>query len=153
MKRLSAMVIFALWLTACTESAQQTATSSLDDFKGQWLLVNYWAQWCKPCIQEIPELNRINDEFSEVSVLGVNFDGITGDELATQIRALGVEFPILAQDPAAELGISRPQVLPTTLVLDPSGELVQTLIGPQTLSSLAAATGQSPADDTASEHE
>lgn len=148
--RLLVLVIFTTALVACTDSAKHTDTPRLEDFRGQWLLINYWAQWCKPCIQEIPELNQINREFSQVSVLGVNYDGITGEDLETQIRELGVDFPNLARDPAAELGLSRPQVLPTTLVLDPSGQLSQTLIGPQTLSSLAVATGQPLPDGTSS---
>ena len=149
--KLLTLVIFTVLLTACTEPTEQSTSARIEGLKGQWILINYWAKWCKPCIQEIPELNGINHEFSQVSVLGVNFDGITGEELETQIRELGVEFPTLAQDPAAELGVSRPQVLPTTLVLDPSGQLTQTLIGPQTLSSLAAATEQSLPDGTANQ--
>ena len=77
-----------------------------------------------------------------VTVVGVNYDGTSGEELELQRQKLGVQFASLEADPAAELGIPRPVVLPTTLILDPTGRLVATLVGPQTLSSLAQATQQ-----------
>ena len=75
-------------------------------------------------------------------MLGVNFDGNTGAELETQVEKLGIAFPTLLEDPAAQLGMQKPSVLPTTLVFDPDGRLANTLVGPQTLESLALATGQ-----------
>ena len=110
--------------------------------RGHWVVVNYWAEWCKPCIKEIPELNQLAREHGEIRVFGVNYDDETGDELRAQVKKLGIEFPLLTVDPAAELGITRPAVLPTTLILTPSGELAATLVGPQTLESLLAATGK-----------
>ncbi len=108
------------------------------------MVINYWAKWCKPCIKEIPELNELNQSYSEVTVVGVNYDGATGESLATQVEQLGIEFTILAQDPAAELNQPRPVVLPTTIILDPTGTISHTLLGPQTLASLIKATQQSP---------
>jgi thiol-disulfide isomerase/thioredoxin len=140
--RTSLILALMLMLGGCSDSAQQLPTPVIADLRGQWVVVNYWAKWCKPCIAEIPELNRLNREFAAVTVLGVNYDGESGEELSTQIRDLGVDFAMLAQDPAPELGTPRPMVLPTTLILDPAGQLTQTLIGPQTLESLAEATGQ-----------
>ena len=72
----------------------------------------------------------------------VNFDGIGGEQLADQIRKLGIETPALLQDPASLLGYERPKALPTTLVFGPDGKLRQTLQGPQTEASLAAAIGE-----------
>ena len=111
----------------------------LDAHRGQWVLVNYWAQWCKPCVKEIPELNELDQSRDDITVLGVNYDGLTGAELETQLTELGVKFANLEQDPAAALGVPRPVVLPTTFVLNPDGELVNTLVGPQTLQSLSEA--------------
>lgn len=109
---------------------------------GQWVVINYWAQWCKPCIEEIPQLNTLDSEYRDVTVLGVNYDGATGEDLEQQRQQLGVRFANLEQDPAEQLGQSRPVVLPTTFIVNPQGELVQTLIGPQTLESLVQATRQ-----------
>lgn len=135
----------ALVLAACSSDDKPGNTLQLDRLQGQWVVINYWATWCKPCIQEIPELNSLA-ELPGVTVLGVNYDGVDGEQLAQQIEQLGIAFPVLTTDPASQLGEARPMVLPTTYVLDPSGQLRETLIGPQTLESLAAATGQEHSD-------
>ena len=137
-----ALLSILLLLAACGPAA--TPGTSLDlngKLQGQWVVINYWAIWCKPCAQEIPELNALA-ELPGVSVLGVNFDGASGAELAEQERKLGIAFPTLEIDPAVQLGVARPVVLPTTLVIAPDGHLREILVGPQTLESLAAATGQ-----------
>lgn len=107
---------------------------------GRWTFVNYWAEWCKPCIREIPELNALHAE-DGFRVFGVNFDGAKGEELEGQEARLGVAFPTLAADPAARFGLARPEVLPTTLVLTPAGQLYRVLVGPQTADSLKSVTG------------
>ena len=131
-----------LSLLGCTKHDPGTTLSSLERLQGQWVVVNYWAQWCTPCIKEIPELNRLDQDYTGVTVVGVNYDGTNGEELELQRQKLGVTFASLESDPAAQLGIPRPAVLPTTLILDPTGRLVATLIGPQTLASLVQATQQ-----------
>ena len=93
-------------------------------------MVNYWAIWCTPCREEIPELNRLAEQ-KDITVLGVNFDAKLGESLAKDSMDLGIEFPTI-DDPSGLLGIARPDKLPTTLVIDPDGNLVSTLIGPQT---------------------
>ncbi len=128
-------------LPACNSAQAPGNTLQLDQLSGQWVVINYWATWCKPCIQEIPELNALA-ELPGVTVLGVNFDGVSGEELVQQLQKLDIAFPTLDTDPAAQLGVARPVVLPTTLVIDPAGKVRETLTGPQTLPSLARATGQ-----------
>jgi thiol-disulfide isomerase/thioredoxin len=102
----------------------------------QWNVINYWAIWCKPCREEIPELNQLN-QIENVVVLGVNFDGKVGEALVSDADDLGIAFDII-DDPASSLSITRPSVLPTTLVLSPEGTLVATLVGPQTAESIRA---------------
>ncbi len=142
--RRTAVLACILLLAGC--GGTEPATGSLAQYSGQWLVINYWAKWCKPCIKEIPELNQLDQAYDDVRVLGVNYDGASGEELALQVRELGVAFPTLAEDPAAELGVPRPVVLPTTLLVAPDGSIRQTLVGPQTMESLAESLGRSPAD-------
>ena len=132
------IALLAALLVACSPQPGDGG-AALDAHRGQWVLVNYWARWCKPCIKEIPELNALDREREDVTVLGVNYDGLAGEALAAQLDDLGVEFATLAADPAAELGTQRPVVLPTTFILDPGGRLVSTLVGPQTLETLEQA--------------
>ena len=138
----------ALLLGACSPGNDTTSEPDLDRLRGQWVVINYWAQWCKPCIKEIPELNTLDQKYPQVTVLGVNYDGATGEDLAAQLAKLGIEFSTLTTDPAGQLGASRPEVLPTTLILDPTGQLSATLVGPQNLASLAQATGQTAEPST-----
>jgi len=138
----------ALLLAACTDGTPPTPASALDKLAGRQVVINYWAIWCKPCIKEIPELNQLALEYPDIAVLGVNYDGLQGDELKQQLQQLDIQFPMLDNDPSAELGIDRPAVLPTTIILDPDGQVSQVLVGPQTLDSLARAAGQAaPADN------
>jgi len=130
-------------LTACSAGDKSPSGAlNIADYQGRWLVINYWAEWCKPCIKEIPELNALDAKYPQVAVLGVNFDGVTGDELNAQMATLSIDFPVLEQEPSGILGVDLPSVLPATFILDPDGKLVHTLIGPQTLESLALATGQ-----------
>ena len=69
---------------------------SLSDYRGQWVVVNYWATWCPPCQEEIPELVDFHDRHSatDAVVLGINFEDI-GEELGcgahvSDLRRLGV---------------------------------------------------------------
>ena len=138
MKRLAVFLLICL-VGGCGGAPGEAGLAAA---RGHWVVVNYWAEWCKPCIKEIPELNQLAREHREIRVFGVNYDDETGDALRAQVEKLGIEFPLLTADPAAELGIPRPAVLPTTLILTPGGELAATLVGPQTLESLLAATGK-----------
>ena len=137
MKR-SQLFAFVLVVGFALTGCQSDKTVAIDNYRGQWVVVNYWAEWCKPCIKEIPELNDLNSQNAEVTVLGVNFDGAVGDELARQLDELKVAFETLPYDPSAELGIERPRALPTTVIISPEGDLKEVLIGPQTQESLLA---------------
>ena len=147
MKRLCIMSLLAICLlSACGGKPDyQTLsgeTGRFQDLRGRWLLVNYWAEWCSPCIKEMPELKKFSDRYADKAALfTVNFDGASGEELRRQVQKLAIEVPVLSRDPAAVLGIERPQGLPTTYVFAPDGTLAATLNGEQTALSLAAAIG------------
>lgn len=102
-----------------------------ESLRGHWVLVNYWAEWCKPCLEEIPELNDL-DRSSAIVVLGVNFDGIQGQELMDLGDKMGIRYGMLSEDPGPEFGWKTPVGLPATFVVDPDGKLVEARFGPQT---------------------
>lgn len=112
---------------------------SLEDFRGSWLFVNYWAEWCAPCLEEIPELNELHEASDDVYVLGVNFDQLDAETMRPQVAELGIRFPVAAIDPTELLGLQLPEVLPSTFVFGPDGERVAVLRGPQTLEALHGA--------------
>lgn len=99
---------------------------------GQWVVVNYWAEWCAPCRAELPEFNRLERDHADVTVLGINYDGVSGEQLLELISKMDIQFPVMGQDFADSLGLKRPEVLPTTYIINPEGKLVHSLPGPQT---------------------
>ena len=111
----------------------------LAEWRGRWLLINYWAEWCAPCRDEIPELNALHHARPELTVLGVNYDGVQGDELKALIDRMGIEFPVLAEDPQPHWGYEMPSGLPMTVLIAPDGALHGRLLGPQTQETLLAA--------------
>jgi thiol-disulfide isomerase/thioredoxin len=109
---------------------------------GRWLVINYWAEWCAPCLEEIPELNAFSREHAgRARVLLVNFDGVRGDQLRAQAKKLGIETELLEEDPAARLGLAAPQALPSTFLIAPDGKPAGVLLGPQSREQLERATG------------
>ena len=115
------------------------SSGKLDDFLGRWLIVNYWADWCPPCIKEMPELeNFYNDNADRALVLTYNFDRLEGEELQSQIIRFGVNVPSILTDPGILFGWEAPPSLPATYIINPEGILIHTLIGPQTQESLEA---------------
>ena len=126
----------AILLAACQQE-KSLENFSISAYKGKWLVINYWAEWCAPCIKEIPELNELDERYSgKLTVLAVNFDGVKGEQLQNLGNKMGIKFKQLADDPADELRLTRPMSLPTTYLFNPEGELAFKLVGPQTVDSL-----------------
>ncbi|MCH9690633.1 MAG: TlpA family protein disulfide reductase [Gammaproteobacteria bacterium] len=142
--RLIWLWLIVVVLNSCDTSQQTFEPIDLNGKKietqGQLLLINYWAEWCAPCREEIPELNRFaSEQQGKVVVVGVNYDQLPPLQVQAQAEKLGIAFASLPQDPAAHWGQTRPQVLPSTLLINASGHWQTTLIGPQTKQSLQAA--------------
>lgn len=133
------MVCLLLMVGCSSPELEMTdgAKVPLDHYQGKWLLVNYWAVWCKPCIEEIPELNAVNS-LPEIQVLGYNFDRESGARLAEQSRQLDIQFPLLSTNPAALYEQAQPAALPATLVISPEGQFHSWLMGPQTKAGIVA---------------
>ena len=123
-------------LSSCSEPDYRLVngdSGNLDDFLGKWLVVNYWADWCPPCIKEMPELTSFyNSNKDSVLVLAYNFDRLEGQELSDQIERFGVDIPSITNDPGLLFGWESPPSLPATYIINPEGQLLHTLIGPQT---------------------
>ncbi|AKH69048.1 thiol-disulfide isomerase-like thioredoxin [Spongiibacter sp. IMCC21906] len=139
------VLLSAAVLGGCGKSDFDVHGGDAAEFKqGKWLLLNYWATWCGPCREEIPDLNEFDKARDDVVVYGINYDGLVDEPLNSAITEMGIEFQSMLQDPAPLLGVDRPRVLPSTFLISPKGKLVEILTGPQTTSSLntAIATAQ-----------
>lgn len=105
------------------------------DLQGQWVVVNYFAQWCAPCLREIPELNRFYRENPEVAVFAVSFDPLDQQQLQLVRNEYKLEFPIIAQLYASPWQ-DMPKTLPHTVIIDPHGKVVRELKGEQNADNL-----------------
>ena len=109
------------------------AAFDIHDYSGKWVVLNYWARWCRPCVLEIEELNALQKEHASfITVLGVNYDNAKEQALDDDILEMGIHFKQLGSDPGPYLGLPRPKQLPTTFLFSPEGLLVDALFGPQT---------------------
>ena len=144
MIRIIFLVSFMLISCSSDQSANNsfrlTNDSSVDiESPGKILVINYWATWCSPCREEIPELNELDHQLSNrLDVIGVNYDGVVGEQLLQEMQTLGIEFDNLYTDPRSIWSLEPVTVLPETLIINSRGELIHRLIGPQTKSSLEA---------------
>lgn len=105
----------------------------LSDLKGKWIIFNYWADWCPPCIKEIPELNNLQRNYSnKLKVFLINFDMLEGEELNQQLKKFNVKVDSLLSDPSTIYNWVIPENLPVTFIINKNGDLEHTLVGPQT---------------------
>lgn len=117
---------------AATLKTLDGATIHASDLRGKWVYINYWAKWCPSCRREVPALNAFYQSHKgNVVVLGVDYDKQSGSDLRNAANKMGIQFPVLVNDPQSVFGLPGVDGLPTTFVLSPSGKLVNTLVGEQ----------------------
>lgn len=105
---------------------------NLSDYRGKWVLVNYWATWCPPCLDEIPELElfHTNHQEKDAVVLGVNMESIDLARLETFVDEQFISYPILRTNPHGWGELGRVTGLPTSYLVSPEGRLVARQVGP-----------------------
>ncbi|MGD8843556.1 MAG: TlpA disulfide reductase family protein [Gammaproteobacteria bacterium] len=109
-------------------------THALADYRGKWVVVNYWATWCPPCQEEIPELVDFHDRHSakDAVVLGINFEDIDKQQLETFVDSFLISYPVLRSEPSASTPLGMIPGLPTTFIIAPDGSPVARQVGPVT---------------------
>jgi peroxiredoxin len=97
---------------------------SLDEFSGKVVLVNFWASWCRPCIDELPSIHRLTEAMHEkpFAVIGVNV-AESAMRVRTAARRLGMKFPVLLDTDSRVFSGWGATVLPTAYVLDRNGRV------------------------------
>lgn len=120
--------VFAIKMSGLDGKAQ-----SFEPWRGKVLVVNFWATWCGPCREEIPEFIKFQANFG---AKGVQFVGIavdTPERVSIYAKEMGINYPLLVggvdtMDRARELG-DRAGVLPFSLIIDRTGRVVATVVG------------------------
>ena len=128
-----------LLLFACQKNDIEVfngSNTNLDKLKGNWVVINYWADWCAPCIKEIPELNEFANENKDILVFTFNFDQLDQEDLAPVANKFNIKVPSLVTHPRDIWGIQTPPAVPATFFINPNGELSLSLFRPQTKDAL-----------------
>ena len=135
MKRTIIQLLCLMILVGCQKYDIEVfngSNTNLDRLNGNWVVINYWADWCAPCIKEIPELNEFADENADLIVYTFNFDELDIDDLKPVAKKFNIEVPSLISHPRDIWGISTPPAVPATFFINPNGELALSLFRPQT---------------------
>ena len=128
-----------LLLFACQKNDIEVyngSNTNLNKLDGNWIVINYWADWCAPCIKEIPELNEFADDNKDIFVFTFNFDQLDQEDLEPIARKFNIQVPSLITHPRDIWGIQTPPAVPATFFINPNGELVLSLFRPQTKDAL-----------------
>jgi len=107
----------------------------LSDYRGQWVLVNYWATWCPPCREELPELEIFHSRANgRATVLGVNTEDIELQPLRGFVEEQFLSFPVLlaGANPGPSQRVGPIPGLPTSYLISPAGKVVARQVGPIT---------------------
>ena len=109
------------------------ATYDLADHRGKWVVVNFWATWCAPCLKEMPELSALDAMNEHIEVIGLAYEDIDVAAMREFLDSHPVAYPIAiidVYDPPADF--ETPRGLPMTYLLAPDGKVAERFLGPVT---------------------
>ena len=121
-------------------------TFDLQAKRGGWVVVNFWATWCKPCLKEIPDFTAFDAARDDVSVIGLAYEEIEPDAMREFLKQHPAGYPIALLDvynPPADF--ATPRGLPMTYLIAPDGTVAERFLGPVTSQDLAAAIDKAAA--------
>jgi peroxiredoxin len=135
------LAVFALAIGVWTNNALKTDFSTLSgdsykwqEFDDKWVVINYFAEWCAPCLKEIPELNDFSvyaTEHQDLALFGISYDQVNEQQLIILRDKYGIDFELI-KSVDSKMPNGRPKSLPATFLISPNGEVFKQLLGEQT---------------------
>lgn len=101
--------------------------------RGKWVVVNFWATWCAPCLKEMPDLSALDKANDHIEVIGLAYEEIEPDDLKAFLEDRPVVYPVAILDvynPPADF--ATPRGLPLTYLVGPDGRVAKQFLGPVT---------------------
>ena len=134
LRKFSLVLMAMLWISAAaaegfTLEDSKGKTHRLQDYKGKWVLVNFWATWCPPCLEEMPDLQKLHEKRKDLVVIGIAMEYKDPKYVLSFADDLLVTFPIVLGDPKIAAQIGKISGLPTTYLYSPQGKLAAHNVG------------------------
>lgn len=111
--------------------------------RGKWVIVNFWATWCVPCIKEMPDISKFVQDHADVAAIGLAYEDTDKADIVAFVRKHPVVYPIAQVDlfdPPKDF--AEPRGLPTTYLIAPDGRVAHRFVGPVTAADLAQRIGE-----------
>ncbi len=104
---------------------------NLNDFKGNWVVVNYWATWCPPCLAEMPDLQAFHDKYvgKGAMVIGINAENLAQDQLDDFLDSYFITYPTYIGTLTQHSELGAVPGLPTTFLVSPEGNVEARQVG------------------------
>ena len=128
-------IVALFWVGAGFAAEKFTLTDadgkshSLAGYRGKWVIVNFWATWCPPCLEEIPDLVAIKETRKDVEVIGIAMEFQDARQVMQFADGMFVNYPIVLGDRKISESIGQVDGLPTTFIYDPQGKLAERHVG------------------------
>jgi len=133
------LIIFVIFLATTTPVSAQIPdfnlqdsagkTHRLSDYPGKWVLVNFWATWCEPCLKEIPDLAALHEARKDIVIIGVAMEFDDSATVMKFVDDMNIPYPIVLGNHKIAGQIDEISMLPSTYLYDPTGNPAARKVG------------------------